>query len=138
MGTQRNEIQAPWAILDKSAVWSRPDSDWIYSTRISFIDNLQNKSLKYKWKNYTQGYYWFAKTFLNLIFIWYHMSKSITIVTALTSGANLNMVGAYYAVSLYTNKSVFRYVNTYCILFSNGNMTELTGNTTATLVLYTL
>lgn len=68
------------------------------------------------------------------------MSKSITIVTALTSGANLNMVGAYYAVSLYTNKSVFRYVNTstYCILFSNGNMTELTGNTTATLVLYTL
>lgn len=41
------------------------------------------------------------------------------------------MVGAYYAVSLYTNKSVFRYVNTYCILFSNGNMTELTGNTTA-------
>lgn len=45
------------------------------------------------------------------------MSKSITIVTALTSGANLNMVGAYYAVSLYTNKSVFRYVNTYCILF---------------------
>lgn len=64
------------------------------------------------------------------------MSKSITIV--LTSGANLNMVGAYYAVSLYTNKSVFRYVNTNCILFSNGNMTELTGNTTATLVLYTL
>lgn len=55
-----------------------------------------------------------------------------------TSGANLNMVGAYYAVSLYTNKSVFRYVNTYCILFSNGNMTELTGNTIATLVLYTL
>lgn len=66
------------------------------------------------------------------------MSKSITIVTALTSGANLNMVGAYYAVSLYTNKSVFRYVNTYFILFSNGNMTELTGNTTAMLVLYTL
>lgn len=64
------------------------------------------------------------------------MSKSITIV--LTSGANLNMVGAYYAVSLYTNKSVFRYVNTNCILFSNGNMTELTGNTTAMLVLYTL
>lgn len=60
------------------------------------------------------------------------MSKSITIV--LTSGANLNMVGAYYAVSLYTNKSVFRYVNKYCILFSKRNMTELTGNTTAMLV----
>lgn len=130
MGTQRNEIQAPWAILDKSAVWSRPHSDWIYSTRISFIDNLQNKSLKYKWKNY-----WFAKTFLNLIF---YLIPHVKIYCDCNFGANLNMVGAYYAVSLYTNKSVFRYVNTHCILFSNGNMTELTGNTTAMLVLYTL
>lgn len=136
MGTQRNQIQAPWAILDKSAVWSRPHSDWIYSTRILFIDNLQNNSLKYKWKNYTQGYYWFAKTFLNLIF---YLIPHVKIYCDCNFGANLNMVGAYYAVSLYTNKSVFRYVNTYCILFSNGNMTELTrGNTTATLVLYTL
>lgn len=43
-------------------------------------------------------------------------------------GVNFNMVGVYYVVFLYINKSVFCYVNIYCILFLNGNMIELIGN----------
>lgn len=66
------------------------------------------------------------------------MLKFITIVIVLISGVNFNMVGVYYVVFLYINKSVFRYVNIYCILFLNGNMIELIGNIIVTLVLYIL
>lgn len=56
------------------------------------------------------------------------MLKFIMIVIVLILGVNFNMVGVYYVVFLYINKSVFCYVNIYCILFLNGNMIELIGN----------
>lgn len=60
------------------------------------------------------------------------------IVIVLILGVNFNMVGVYYVVFLYINKSVFCYVNINCILFLNGNMIELIGNIIVMLVLYIL
>lgn len=60
------------------------------------------------------------------------------IVIVLILGVNFNMVGVYYVVFLYINKSVFCYVNIYCKLFLNGNMIELIGNIIVMLVLYIL